>query len=78
MNFKKDKYYLMDGWIQGRKDVILIVSVNSNSTLTWSFPENGNECIITDRMPLEEQFTLIKEGFNSPEEMKDKYPEHFI
>jgi hypothetical protein len=78
MNFEKNKYYLMSGWIRDRKDVILVVSVNSNATLTWTYTENGNECIITDRMPLAEQFTLIKEGFNSPEEMKDKYPEHFI
>jgi hypothetical protein len=78
MNFEKDKYYLMDGWIKGRKDVILVVSVNSNATLTWSYTENGNKQLMTDNTRLVEKYTIIKEGFNSPEEIKDKYPEHFI
>jgi hypothetical protein len=68
----------MDGWIQGIKNVILVVSVNINATLTWSYTENGNEQLITDHTHFVEQYTLIKEGFDSPEEIKEKYPEHFI
>ena len=78
MNFEKDKYYLMDRWVQGIKYVIHVISLNSNSTMTWSYTCNGNECTITDHTHLAEQCTLIKEGFNSPEELKAKYPEHFI
>jgi hypothetical protein len=78
LNFEKGKYYLMDGWLQGIKNVILVVSVNSNATLTWTYTENGNEQLITDNTHFVEQYTLIKEGFDSQEEIKEKYPEHFI
>jgi hypothetical protein len=77
-NFEKDKYYLMDRWVQGRKFVIHVISINSNSTMTWCFTENSNDNLITDFTDFAKECTLIKEGFNSPEEIKDKYPEHFI
>jgi hypothetical protein len=78
MNFEKDKYYLVSGWIRDIKYVMRVVSVNSNATLTWTYTENGNKQLMTDHTHTVEKHILIKEGFNSPEEMKDKYPEHFI
>jgi hypothetical protein len=82
MKFEKGKYYLLDNWIEGRTEIIFSTHINNRDlpfeTIMWYFIKDGNEQRITEYTKTLKEYLLINEGFNSPEELKEKYPEYFI
>jgi hypothetical protein len=82
VKFEKGKYYLLVDWIEGRTDIIFSTYINNQDlqfeTILWYFIKDGNEQMFTEYTKTLEEYLPIKEGFDSPEELKEKYPEHFI